>query len=180
MEGEGERETTEGAEKEGESTTRSDDELNSGGSLTKIIAPPESFSGDDSATPTPQLEIESSGRGSGTLTPRTPPGQLSPTVYSPSGLEDDTHIDMAELEASGGEPPLAKQGAGAKVLTVIASTGEEEVEEGSLQSGQSSSLQSFTLKSFRPSSVTSNESDRSVQGLPPEHGHDFEEEGTDM
>lgn len=47
---------------------------------SSIIAPPYTFSGDDSATPTPQLETESVE--SGTITPRTSPCDIN-TPLSP-------------------------------------------------------------------------------------------------
>ncbi len=180
---EGEREEL-GGEGGDEEASRSSDELQSGGSLTKIIAPPECFSGDDSATPTPQLDIESTGRGSGTLTPRTPPSELSPTTFSPPTIEDDTHIDIHDLEATNPDSPDVSAvqnkrdnvSPGVKVMTVIANAGESREEEDAQGFGQSSSQQSFRLTRFRPSSVTSSESEPSVQ----EHTQDLEEEGTDM
>ena len=48
--------------------------------LSSIIAPPHTFSGDDSATPTPQLETESVE--SGTITPRISPCDIN-TPLSP-------------------------------------------------------------------------------------------------
>ena len=67
-----------GAEGRGEPERDEGDEVAE--DIFKIIPPPGTFSGDDSATPTPQPEVRSIGPGSGTATPCPSPsgGLLSP------------------------------------------------------------------------------------------------------
>lgn len=72
---------------EGVSVARGDDEL------SNIISPPETFSCEDSATPTPQLETES--MASGTITPRNSPcggtnTPISPVSPRPQSSKDTT------------------------------------------------------------------------------------------
>ena len=71
---------------EGETTEGEDD-------LSKIIAPPDTFCGDDfSATPTPQLETESVEPGSGTITPQTSPCTVTPV----SSLSPKPQLDTKD------------------------------------------------------------------------------------
>ena len=71
---------------EGETTEGEDD-------LSKIIAPPDTFCGDDfSATPTPQLETQSVEPGSGSITPQTSPCTVTPV----SSLSPKPQLDTKD------------------------------------------------------------------------------------
>ena len=131
-------------------------------SSTEIIEPPEVFSGEESATPTPQVETESTGRDSDatiTPTPRMTPIDACPV--SPSNEELRVRISGEKEKATLVPPPDDERkrdsiGPSIKVLTVIASP-EPALEDDFSLEGED--IQSYTLTRVRHPSATSTESD---------------------
>lgn len=139
--------------------------------MTKIIvAPPDNFSGDDSATPTPQLDSES--MDNDTVTPRASPidlGPISPMPVSPGYDEVEVPVGSFEdvFSPTTLEPPSSTSkkdsiGPGIRIISIISSSTRD-----SNQSEQkplrTESMRSYTLSKVRQFSSTSLDSE-SEQG----------------